>query len=359
MQSAFNAFKSLKTKVSNLVKPKVNEDRGTEIAACSDDITLENLWHLERWDPNPTLLANFPRDRHTVFCGGFMQELAIPRRLIYFKDMQDVADELGMPTSYIGPPSSKTIDENCQYIFDQLRECYRKHGLKLIIFAHSKAAAEILYLLLLKPELIDPESPECIIDQVVLIQSAIQGSPLAITDENCGGLYKLIELFVKQNLVTRTPEYTENIFNRAFKIYDQYYMDQYLAKFKEYRNLYPDASEVDLAIAEELIKYDCIRLRNTVSSHIHWVRTQVKPHQRKRQSFGSNAILFVIGRSINPNDSLVHVKNQIDLRIGRDCGVLANVDHFGLTLSGIAVKTNANDRRAFMRVIMYWIYRDY
>ncbi len=211
----------------------------------------------------------------------------------------------------------------------------------------------------MKPELIDPESHECIIDQVVLIQSAIHGSPLAETEEHCGGLYRLIELFVKQNLGTLTPEYTENIFNRAFKIYDQYFIDLFQTKMEEYKQSYPDYRPQDFAIAEILIKYDCNRRKETVSSHIHWVRSQVKP---QKQSLGSNLILFAIGNKINSgnsHDSLMHVKNQIDSRIGRDCGVLNNVDHFGLTISGMVVKTNTEDRRAFMRAILYWIYRDY
>lgn len=111
------------------------------------------------------------RDKyHFLFVGGFLGE-SVFRWGGYFSDITKELRRLGIPKKQIHvifPPSSEYVEENAtNFVFDHLIALMKQKSpnQKLVIYAHSKGAAEILFFALLCPELIEQHVEAIFFDQ--------------------------------------------------------------------------------------------------------------------------------------------------------------------------------------------------
>lgn len=298
--------------------------------------------------------SKVPSDRFVLCVGGFMNELTKPRPFNYYYDSQNVFKEYKMITSYTGPPSSKTVDENMHHIKDKVDKCYAKYKKRIIGFGHSKGAAELLYFVLTNPEYM--YGPNSIIDVIISIQGAIKGSPLAKEVEQKGVLYNLVKLVFKQNLSGLSTTYMKKIFDRAFKQYDQYFVDR---AYKEIQDYLKTTKEVDEVQATEIqkIKDNIMKNKQNISDRIFYVRTKAEIH-----GVGIDIVHMSISDKMDnypehtEHDGLLPVANQYDERIGVDLGILPNYSHLDLTSNGIVVKTSNKVRQNMTKNILRHIY---
>ncbi len=111
--------------------------------------------------------------RSPVFVGGFGGESFKDN---YFKVNRDVLSALGSSSGRLQPSSMDPVSQTADQLPMDWIERFHEGGQKpLVVFAHSKGAAETLLALAKAPELLEAG----IVKEVVLIQGALQGSPIA------------------------------------------------------------------------------------------------------------------------------------------------------------------------------------
>lgn len=112
-------------------------------------------------------------NRSPVFVGGFGGESFKDN---YFKVNRDVLSALGHDSARFQPSSIDPVPETADQLpMDWIQRFYEGGQKPLVVFAHSKGAAETLLALARAPELLEAG----IVKEVVLIQGALQGSPIA------------------------------------------------------------------------------------------------------------------------------------------------------------------------------------
>jgi hypothetical protein len=280
----------------------------------------------ERFDSRRRSISETPPmqllgNKHVVFVAGIMNELA---NLIsnYFPDNIEAAQDMGASTSYVAPRSSGSIPKNAGWLYSQVKTIYADVKRPLILVGHSKGGAEILHLILDHPELILDGT----VDTVLLLQSAIGGSPLAY---ETGPWITLVSLFLSPDIETLKPHNAKRNFDRA-----------YVQFCKTLRELVPADNGQ--------------QAKKAISNRIFYVRSQQDPIAL---SSGVGFVLKVWQKSLGnamPNDGLLPTSSQLDLRIGVDLGILA-ADHIDLAVSKVSVLSK-QDRKAFMYAVMEHIY---
>lgn len=286
------------------------------------EISLQEQWEKEinkRAEGNDSSLL---RDKHVVFASGIMgRELA---NLIgrYFPDnIEAVEKDLGGTTSYFSPSSSLSIPENSAILFEEISLIAQNKKKKLVLVGHSKGGAEFLHLVLEHPELIIFG----MVEQVLLIQPAIGGSPLIDMSE--GILYSLFLAIFNPNMETLSTSRAKEIFDTAFANYE----------------VALDKIAKSSGIASKT-------LHEIVSSRIFYVQSKIEPED---ESIGLSLVLTVLQNDLNSleveHDGLLPMTSQYDKRIGKILGVL-KVDHLGLTVSTLS-RVGKKARKAFMRLI--------
>ncbi|MES2505000.1 MAG: hypothetical protein V4534_09010 [Myxococcota bacterium] len=279
--------------------------------------TLADLWQEELdfdlADSDPNILA----DKHVLFVSGVMNELVsyIPG---YFVDCREsVEKELGGKSSYFGPPSKNSISENAVILRDQVLKAFFENGQKpLVILAHSKGAAEILYLVLEQPAFM----LDNLIEKIVLIQGAIGGTPLA-NEPNGWFAYEYLSRWIDFNAIALSQIEARRVFAEAF--------ESYLSQTTKAQ-------------------------QQNISSRIYYVRTQ---EELENLSLSIRLGLKVARSDLKAkgaNDGFLLTAAQMHPDIGVDLGVL-QADHLSLVLGWIT-GLSANARRAFTRALFRKIY---
>lgn len=290
-------------------------------AMTGEEASLEEQWRIE--------ISNGPKEedkklllgKHVTFVEGVLgKELANIIGNYFTNNKKAVEKDFSGTTSIISPSCKLSIPENAKILNRKIKEIAYEQKKPQLLLGHSKGAAEIYYLLLNKPQLLLNGT----IEQVLLVQAAIFGSPLA--DESGGLLFGLLNAFLDCNMDTLTTERTRAYFDKAFKEFDEKMeMEAKIRKMPK----------------NELIKY--------ISDRIFWVRTSL---DESNPSLGSSLILLGLQNSLHKHqiehDGLLPLSSQMDKRLGRCLGTLHNIDHIGLT---VAVVSDVSDRaqRAFTR----------
>jgi hypothetical protein len=147
-------------------------------------MSLSERWEAEKSVPGSTIqdsTIKAVQDRHFLFIPGIINELTASG--YYSVAMETVQSTFGAATSFFGPSSLNSIRMNSKVIRHQVKNLFRAinsgsaEKKYVVLVGHSKGAAEILHLILRQPQLI-LEGKSKKIDRVILIQPAIQGSPL-------------------------------------------------------------------------------------------------------------------------------------------------------------------------------------
>jgi hypothetical protein len=298
----------------------------------ADSTPFADLWKQEKL--NPAVLEDegvtqILKNRHVFFVSGLMSEYANLINNYYSDNIKVVRKEYHAKTTYYSPSSSVSIPKNAAKLHIKIKENYDRGGQKpLIVIGHSKGGAELLYMIFEHPELI----LDGVIDRVVLIQSAIGGSPLV---ENPSFRMKATSCFSNPNFKTLRPSVANKNFKHAYKVFHDF-LDK---EFKIGSVLY-------------LEKYQ------EISNKIFYFRSAANPESEAKQiSTGIKFVLAMVGKKLDkdrPNDGLLYVEDQIFPEIGIDLGILES-DHTGFTGSSFSA-TKKKDRKAFTRALFKKIF---
>ncbi|MFZ9594447.1 MAG: esterase/lipase family protein [Bdellovibrionia bacterium] len=276
----------------------------------------------------PEALRDSLREKHVLFVPGFMNEVSVGNSIYYRSNIQAAEAELGMGATYFPLPSSRPVEENSAIIADKVNEIYQREGRPVILVGHSKGGAESLHSILKYPELILDEK----VDRVVLLQSAIGGSPLATPEQPGVGL-RVISYLIPQGLQSLSPGAAKQLFDEAFGGF----VDRLKERF---------GHEGENKLKEKI---------DEVSKKVFYVRSVEEP---QNWSWGTQIVHRVCGndlRNHGQSDGLLLIDDQIDQRIGVDLGVI-QADHIDLAVDGVFSSLSSEDRRAFTRALFASIY---
>jgi hypothetical protein len=280
--------------------------------------TLTDLWNDEQvmgLRIEPTLAPGLESLSHrtVLWTSGFLNGF-IPH---YFVDNSDVAvNELGMKSMTYAPPSDQDVPVTAELIASKAYDSYyRGEKQPLILVGHSKGAAETLDAVLSHPDLM----VNGIVEKVILIDGAINGSPVA-TGVMSQPELRLFSKPIRDGLIALEPVKMRTLFNgKIAALKAKLTPDQY-ADFSG-RIFYVRGHSTDAGTAP------VIKLTHSYLDH---------------QGSGDN-------------DGLVLVEDQKRDDIGVDLGVM-DTDHGGLTCGQPMTYVTGEQRKAFTRALFEILY---
>ncbi len=297
---------------------------GSRMTLSDDTITAEERAARLVHDED---LKRYLASHTVVFVGGFLNEY-VRHRLTgnYFRQniaaLRDVLP--GVATSRVFPPSSRGMAENADWLSDELTEVWRNGGGKpLAVIGHSKGGAETLLAILRRPGLVLDGT----IDDVVLIQSSVGGSPISdcLSDpEVCRPASRLMRL--------------------AGRWLRHGYRDGLLSlRTADADRLFAEAmSAARSQVGEERFE--------AVSRRIAYVRA-VTPAAGVNRRIRA-AALFLNDAGFPQNDGMLSLQDQRLIGIGSDLGGILSASHADLVCSGIGVSGRSRGyRKAFTRLL--------
>lgn len=283
--------------------------------------SLQAMWESEIKNSGRIDDKNLLEGKHVIFFSGLMNEFADLCGLYFTDNIEAVRHELGGSASYFGPSSELSIPDNVEIIHHHILATAEQQRKPLILVGHSKAGPELLQTILRYPELI----LQGVVFQVLLIQPALHGSPLA--DYTPGFLFSLVKVIMTPNLATLNTLTANEDLDAAFVSYQKALLN-------------------NIAIFHG----DQKTMEKQISSRIFFVKSQI---EQSEVSFGVSLVLTVIQNDLSSyngsHDGLLPLSSQEDDRIGIDLGVVHS-DHIGLTISTIS-NVCKDDRKAFTRVV--------
>ena len=272
---------------------------------------LQLLWQqeIEHAEIAPKRLKN----KHVLFVSGMLNEIIAPVSGYFLDSREAVEQDLGGESSHFGPSSQNSISENARILYEHFLEIQANKPRSFILIGHSKGAAVILCMILQHPELILERS----IDQVILIQAAIQGSAAANDPSRwLRNSYAYIRDWVGLETESLSETGSKALFNKLFEEYE--------------------------ALLENQDK-------QFISNKIFYVRSAEVPEKR---SYSVELVLEITQHKPDPsipNDGLIASHAQLDSRIGIDLGVI-QADHLSLVIPWVTALSK-HERRALMRAI--------
>lgn len=280
------------------------------------NFNLQEAWEAEIIKPINKNDANLLKGKHVLFIAGLLgYELADIMGNYYLDNIKAVEKDLGGTSSYYSPLSSRSIPENADILYSLVMSTAREQKKPIDLVGHSKGAAEILYMILMHPELII----DGIVDHVLLIQAAIGGSPLAETKE--GFLFNIAMSLFSPNLETLTAKISQQNFKNAFQNFE--------SALKTYTGY--------------------INYSQKISSKIFYVQSKTTSDY----SLAISILLTVMQNNLDDyegeHDGLLPLSSQYHPDIGVPLGVL-NADHADLTVSRLSNVSN-KARRALTRLL--------
>ena len=222
--------------------------------------------------------------------------------------MQTLATEFLM-TDFVklAPPSYRSIAVNADWPRDELPLIYRSHGgHPLLIVAYSKGGAESLLMCLQHPDFLTSG----MIDQLVVVQGAIGGSPLA----TLGGALGNSLAAHWAGLQSLRPADIQGLFREALTALGQ------------------NQTPTDL---------------EWLNHHTFYIRGSQRPPNVIRMLVPTNLYLQLVA---GDNDGALAVGDQRLAGFGQDLGVL-DADHEDLVSAPAVVSTSVDYKRAFTRAM--------
>lgn len=290
-----------------------------ELKCLEPDVSLQELWEEESKYPNERY-KNVLFGKHVIFVSGIMGAELADIFGNYFPDnIESVEKELGGTATHISPSSHLSIPENAFILKAQILEIYYRVRKPLKLFGHSKGGAELHYLILTNPELIT----DGIVEDVILVEAAIHGSPLA--DRSSGFLFGLVDLVFSPNMETLSTTVAKEYNKEIAKIFEE--------KIKVIANKKGT---------------EALKVKDYISHHFFYVLSKTT---KSKISFGVSLVQFALQDSIKDtdNDGLLTLDAQIDNNVGIALGIL-DVDHIGLVVSHVS-NVSRKKRKAFTRLV--------
>lgn len=287
----------------------------TFLQAASPD--LQELWQQEI--QSELSISGQLKNQHVLWVGGVLNEFT---ELLsgYFADNREAVEEdLGGETSYFGPSSRNSIPKNAEILNELILKTYFERGKPLILVGHSKGAAEILHVILEHPDLILTG----IVEQVILIQAAIQGSPIA-NDPSRWSCPEIVKGWMGLNTGTLSEAGAKTVFDAAFKRY------------------YTQIEDGEHELISKRIFY--VRSAQSASDHSYCMQLILEIVQHNEENHPVS-------------DGILPVHAQMDARIGIDLGIV-HADHLSLVISWIG-SFSKQERKAFTRAVFKLIFLKY
>jgi pimeloyl-ACP methyl ester carboxylesterase len=180
---------------------------------------LSAVWKLEDEFPSSNSLLQPSIQRvQFLFVSGFNNLLA-DRTLGYFSTYRRMLrNQFDAAVHYYGPWSHHSIEKNADLLAYELRRLRTVDERPVVLVGHSKGGAEILLMLLRYPELL----LEGAVDRVVLIQSAIGGTPLAEGQFGGASYFKraltgMAYLLFREGMASLQPSNTRIVFHSSWE----------------------------------------------------------------------------------------------------------------------------------------------
>ena len=307
--------------------PSVAAATVSTVTTTKSELTLAERWKCESDHPMSCvseLTLEIMKDRHVIFVPGFLNEFA-RGPIEYFKSNRvALRRDLDGQFTLFSSPSWQSIHQNSETLHRRLLAIYKKSKKPVILFGHSKGAAETLYLVLRHPELI----LDGIVDRVVLIQAALGGSPLAYA-VNSRYVVRAVYSLLGGGFKSMHPHYTKKEFLKA----SVYFMNFLLGRYSESK---------------------MIEVQKMISDRIFYVRSY---SPTANLNFGAQFITRYLTMDLlyyGKNDGILLTHKQWLPWIGQDLGVL-ETDHTALTIDGMNEITPLG-REAFTRALFEQIY---
>jgi len=272
-------------------------------------------------------LTRYLESHTVVFVGGFLNEY-VRHRLTgsYFRQNIAALKEVlpGVATVRVFPPSRRGMADNVAWLRGELEGAWQRGGRRpLVVIGHSKGGAEALLTLLQHPDL----ASDGVVEDLVLIQSSVGGSPIA----DC----------LADPVACRPPSKLMRLAGRWLR---HSYRDGLLSLGTgEAGRLFAGALEGARA---KLGAEGFERLSGRVS-HVRAVAPAEGVSRRLRP-----ASRFLAGAGFPRNDGMLAVEAQHLERFGTDLGGVLTAAHADLVCSGWGVsKRSRGYRAAFTRLL--------
>lgn len=280
----------------------------------------------------PRLVADETLERylesHTVvFVGGFLNEY-VRHRLTgsYFRQNVAALKEVvpGVATLRVFPPSRRGMADNVDWLRDRLEDAWRRGGRRpLVVIAHSKGGAEALLTLLQHPDL----ASDGVVEELVLIQSSVGGSPIAdcLADPDA----------------CRPPS---RLMRLAGRWLWHSYRDGLISLGTD------EARRLFAAALEEARARGGADGLERLSARVSYVRAVAPVDEVSRRL--RPASTFLAGAGFPRNDGMLALQDQLLDRVGTDLGEVLTAAHADLVCSGWGVSRRSRGyRAAFTRLL--------
>ena len=282
---------------------------------------LQSLWQQEIVQEDLSSNSDLLKDKHVLFVGGMLNELFGAIRGYFYDNCEAVDEELGGESSHFRSSSWSSIPQNAEMLHVHVLKTYFENQSRPItLVGHSKGAAEILHLVLEHPELV----LEGLVERIVLIQAAVQGSPAA---NDPSKWFRSSYGHIKDLVGIETHSLSET---GSKAIFD--------ALFTEF--------EAQVTPPE----------RQLISDKIFYVRSVESP---EKHSYSVQLILEITQHSTQeylPCDGMIPVHAQLHPRIGVDLGIVQS-DHLSLVIPWVTAFSK-KERKALTRTIFKLIFKN-
>jgi hypothetical protein len=309
--------------------------------SLAEAASLESIWYDERAVNEGNVPADLEqelRGKHVIFVDGLMNELASVAGNYFSDNIQEVK-RLKMTYSHLSFPSSRSIPDNAYQLGEDIMQIYLSVRKPLILIGHSMGGAEVLYSILMNPDLLIFD----FVEKVVLIEAAIGGSILAENMKD-NFLARRVRDYLGEGLNSLKPQQAHSNFKYAFR----YFQNSLKSTFQD---LGPKGIEEAF---------------DRLSGQVYYVRSYIPDDEPV--SWGVRAVLFFCEKDLMKrqlNDGLLSTVAQLlnlkaklinrERSFGTDLGIL-KADHVELVISGIFSESTGDIRRAFTRAVFRKIY---
>lgn len=302
---------------------------------CAQD-EFAKRWELEKVSPMSGMreeVLHTLKERQVLFISGFGNEFNYFYSVYYKTSQETVESELGMKATYYGPSSWYSENKSAECLYKKILKISEETSQPLVLVAHSKGGAAVLYLILKHSDLILKN----IVDRVVLIQAPIGGCAF-LSEPHKNFMSTMTMKFWGDSVKEMKEAASQQRFEKAFQEFKFYLKQEF-------------GSLGDEVVAQK---------QKEISDKIFYLRSY---KEKGELSIGVRILWKIFGINLDStgqkNDGLLlsdaqKFKPELE-EFGVDLGIV-QADHIELTSSGVFCGASENDRRAFTRALFEQIY---
>ena len=248
----------------------------------------------------------------------------------YYSDFAaELVEEFKVPPSQIHrifPKSDKSISENAEVLYKEIKDAQKNGDHKIILLGHSMGGGVILRTLFAHPDLLKGDR----LEKIVTVQSPLKGTPTA-------SFFHKVENVVQDAEIQ--ADSVLNYINRADKR-DSRRLDRRPTGASSMM-----ADQTHTIVTEGLSQLSDDE-RAAIDNRLFYVRTYSKANRTKLGHWIISGL----------NDGTVPFNSQHIRAIGKELAVLPDIGHTDLFLTGMKSDLKPDDRKAFSRTLIEQIF---